>query len=333
MIKEIKPYESKYCDGVIGLLKNLWPWEEEERYAHFNWEYYGNPIHPEPLAVIAVNEVDEVIGFRGWVPGVVYSEGKKYLVARAADAVVSPLCRRQGVFSKMTVFSIEYLRKNGVDAILNLTSNSQSNPGNLKLGWNAIGQLNIWYKIVCPHRKNYLEEAVVINKNGYRIELIPNIPNELKVGDDSDLISFSLAEGQLGWIGKKPGEKYLTALALREDGLIDSLFVFSINHGRKTSLQYLKVNDVKIAKQTFHLVCKYFTTGIISVWGMALSEKNAQFLKKVGFIQIPFYEKLRKKPPILVRTIGNPAEQQGWILGKKDIRDIRNWQLMSLDSF
>lgn len=333
MIIDIKPYEEKYRTGVVELLQYLWPWNEQKRQERFDWEYVGNPSHPEPLAVIALNEKDEVLGFRGWVPGIVNSNGRQYLVARAADAIVSPKGRRQGVFTKMTLFSLDYLRKNGVVAILNLTSNEQSNPGNLKLGWQTIGKLNIWCNFVWPHVKKPLQETVIIKKNDYQIELMPYIPSDLNVVANTERIFFSMGEGQLGWIGKMPGKRFLTALSRKSDGTIDNVFVFGLGLGRKTPLFFMNVKDESSAGNTFREARKFLTTGIISAWGMALEEKNASFLKKVGFIRIPFFEKLRKDPPILVRSVHEPEMVSGWLLEKKDIREIYNWQLMIIDMF
>lgn len=333
MIIEIKPYENKYRTGVVELLQYLWPWTEQERYERFNWEYVGNPSHPEPLAVVAVNEDDEVLGFRGWVPGIANSNGKRYLIARAADAVVSPKGRRQGIFTKMTFFSLEYLRNNGVDAILNLTSNEQSNPGNLKLGWQAIGKLNIWCNPVWPHVKKQLQDTVIIKKNGYQIELMPHIPYDLNIVTNAERIAFSMAEGQLGWLGKMPGNGFLTALTRKSDGTIDNVFVFGFGKGRKTPLYYMNVNEGKSGKTTFREACKFLSPGVISAWGMALDERNSTFLKKVGFIKIPFFEKIRKDPPILVRSVLDPEIDDGWLLEDKDIRDLNNWQLMIADLF
>ncbi len=329
----IKPYESKYRDGVVEVLQYLWPWSKEERYARFDWEYYNNPSYAKPMAVVAVNEDDEVVGFRGWIPGLVKGNGSVFLIARAADAVVLPSCRKQGIFSKMTVCSLSYLHDNGVDAILNLTSNSQSNPGNIKLGWKSIGQLIIWYKIIYPHKKKELDKTIELTCDNHKIEIYPFIPEELRVNTNHERLAFSMNDGQLGWIGKMPGGKFITAVSRRMDGVIDNVFVFGVGHGRKTSLFYLEVNDDRIAKRTLRETYRFFTAGIVSVWGMALSERNARFLKKCGFTKIPFCEKLRKPLPILVRTVGDPEEQRGWFLGGNDIRNLKSWQLMFIDSF
>lgn len=331
---EIKPYDPKYQESVIEVLQHLWPWNEQERRKRFDWEYFGNPSHPMPLAVVAVNEQDEVLGFRGWVPGIVCSDGKKYLVARAADAVVSPQCRRQSVFSKMTVFSIEYLRKNGIDAILNLTSNSQSNPGNLKLGWAPIGQLNIWYRLVISFKKKRLSEVDRIRKGKYQIEITPYIPRGLQFNYQESRIAFSMNEGQLDWYSKFPRVNFITVVAYDSNGKTAGILIFKkSNNTKKTVLFFLNVKEGSLAKIMFKVAKRYLPTGLISVWGMALNEDKVNILKSFGFFKIPFYEKLRKMPPILVRSMNNSEVHEGWLLGGKDIRDLNNWELMPIDMF
>lgn len=330
----IKPFESKYRDGVVTVLENLWPWDEAERYARFDWEYLGNPNHEKNLAVVAVNEKEEVVGFRGWVPGIVISNGKDYLVARAADAVVSPYNRRQGVFQKMTIYSLEYLEKNGVDAILNLTSNSQSNPGNLKLGWVPIGQLNIWYRLVISFKKKRLSEVDRIRKGKYQIEITPYIPGGLQFNYQESRIAFSMNDGQLDWYSKFPGVNFITVVAYDSNGKTAGILIFKMTcNTKKTVLFYLNIKDKKLAKIMFKVAKRYLPTGIISVWGMALNEDKVNILKSFGFFKIPFYEKLRKLPPILVRSMNNSEVHEGWLLGGKDIRDLNNWELMPIDMF
>lgn len=334
MLINIKSYEHKYRDGVVCILQHLWPWDEQERYARFEWEYYGNPSHPEPLAVVAVNEEDEVLGFRGWIPGIVCSDGKRYLVARAADVVVSPKGRRQGIFTKMTVYSIDYLRKNGVDAILNLTSNSQSNPGYLKLGWRAIGQLNIWYKIVFSFKRRKLREFERIKIGNYLIEITPNIPQGLKMDYRGNRIAFSMNDGQLDWYNNMPGYEFMTAVAYDSNGdMVGGLIFKMIDNTKTVSLFYFNIKDSKLAKTMFKIATRYLPTGLVAAWGMALNDDKADILKSVGFFKIPFYEKLRKKPPILVRCMNDPDDQEDWFLARKDIREINNWELMFIDSF
>lgn len=334
MIINIKPYEAKYRDGVVSVLQYLWPLSEEERYNRFDWEFFGNPSFPEPLAVVAVNEEDEVVGFRGWVPGIVRSNEKEYLVARAADVVVSPKGRRMGIFTKMTIFSIEYLRSKGIDAILNLTSNSQSNPGYLKLGWVAIGLLNIWCKIVLPiHLKKTLDDVKVIKTRDYSIEVFPNIPKGIRIQNDSNHISFSMLEGQLDWFAKCPIGKYISFVSRNLKGEVVGVCVFRENGKRKKSLVYFNYNKELIGRLMLKYAFKYLQTGIITIWGMALTKDKARVLKKAGFMKIPFFEKMRKDPPILVRCIKNTGSQEDWFLGDRDIRKMDNWELYSIDLF
>jgi hypothetical protein len=329
----VKPYESRYHESVIDVLKHLWDFPKKERMDRFDWLYESNtnPSFREPLAVIAVNEDDEVIGFRGWVPGIVWIDGVKYVIARAADVVVAPKGRRQGVFSKMTVFSLSYLRGKGIDGILNLSSNSQSNPGYLKLGWKALVQLNIWYhfrfRSFIP-----LKDGKVYENNNQRIEIFSYIPKGLVIPSD-EYISFSMNDGQLDWYANRPNKQYVTSVSYDVKGDITSVFVIDISLKVPALIYSYYINDIKICKLAFNLLCRRVQSRIISTWGWALSNKQSMMLHKIGFIQIPFYEKLKKKPPILIRAIGNEEDVSGWCIGNKDMRVIGNWSIQMIDNF
>ena len=331
----IKPFEPKYREGVVDVLQFLWHEEQDERFAHFDWLYYENPNHPETLAVVAVDENDEVMGFRGWVPGIIKIDGNVFIVARAADVVVSPKARRQGVFSKMTVSSLSYLKDKGVHAILNLSSNSQSNPGYRKLGWVTMAKKNIWYQLLLPSflsSKEYiLKDKVQIKCGRHSVFLFPYIPQGLRIPTSNEL-SFSMEDGQLDWYAKRPCTKYVTLTAYNEVGNLDALYIVDIEE-KMARLLYFYCNDTTNSKKYFGLLKPYIGRRIISAWGWALSEKNTKLLKKLGFIEIPFYEKIREKPPILVRSIGDSNNDNNWKIGGRDIRDCDNWNINKIDDF
>lgn len=326
----VKPYESKYREGVVAVLQHLWHHTHAENSALFDWEYRGNPCYPGSLSVVAVNDRDEVIAFRGWVPGIVKVNGEEFVVVRAADAVVAPQARRQGVFTKMTVFSLKYLKEKGVRAIINLSSNEESNPGNRKLGWQILANKNIWYQWSFTFKEHILESEVQMNVGDHSVFLYPYIPLELSVPASDDL-SFSMEDGQLDWYAKQPGRHFFTLVAYQDDGKLKALFVVE-KAGKRASLQFFYTHAPSDV-QFFKILKPYIGNGVISAWGWALSEKNKALLKKMGFYQIPFYERLRKKPPILVRSTGDPNNEDSWRLGGKDIRDCRNWNIQQIDNF
>ena len=328
----IKPYESKYRDGVVDVLQYLWHFSESERYARFDWLFGSNtnPSFHETLAVVAVNENDDVLGFRGWVPGIVWQNGKKYVVARAADVVVSPKGRRQGIFSKMTTYSLSYLRNKGVCGILNLSSNSQSNPGYVKLGWIPIAKLNIWYKVNLGVTEQF-QEKKEYNYYGSKIGLYPYIPQGLRVPSDGNLC-FSMKEGQLDWYAVRPDKEYLTAVTYDKKGELSSLFILE-KRGKVAGLSYFYCKDQEIGKYAFKQLCRRTGNRFIAVWGWTLSKEQKSLLYRMGFFKIPFYERIKKDPPILVRVMGDVSNGAGWQIGSKDIRDVKNWNINLIDNF
>lgn len=329
----IRPYNSGYREGAVKVLESLWHFSEKERYLRFDWLYDSNtnPSFHETLAVVAVDENNEVMGFRGWVPGIIWQDGRKYIVARAADVVVSPKARRQGVFSKMTTYSISYLKEKGIDAILNLSSNSQSNPGYQKLGWLPISNINIWYKPLLLHHYKPLNSEIKKEYKENILEILPYIPQGLVI-PSSESLCFSMKEGQLDWYSQRPNKKYIAALSRDKKGQLTSLFIFDC-HKNKSSLVFHYFRDILIARRTFRMAIRYINSKFIAVWGWALSKENIRLLHQIGFIKIPLYERIMKKPPLLARCIEDVENKQGWQIGKKDFRDIHNWEISLLDDF
>ena len=62
----IKPYSAEYAGQCAELEKFLWKEDKRGREERFKWEYTDCPNYDYPLCVIAVNEENEVLGFRGF---------------------------------------------------------------------------------------------------------------------------------------------------------------------------------------------------------------------------------------------------------------------------
>jgi hypothetical protein len=165
----------------------------------------------------------------------------------------------------------------------------------------------------------------------HTVNLYPFIPQGLTVPASNDL-SFSMEGGQLDWYAKRPYTKYVTLTAYSPDGNLDALYIVDIEE-KMARLLYFYCNDITNNKKYFSLLKPYIGRRIISAWGWALSVKNRKILKNLGFIEIPFYEKIREKPPILVRCIGDTDNGNNWMIGGKDIRDCCNWSINQIDDF
>lgn len=322
----IVPYEDKYKDGVVDILQYLWGKSYEYRAERFIWQYYNNPYHNEILALVAVDDSNRVLGFRGWVPATISKD--KILLVRAADAVVHKDARRRGIFERLTKDSLEYLKLKGCKAILNLSSNKFSNPGYVKLGWQKLAKFDIWYFINIYGKRNkniankqYKENDIIINN---AIDT-----SNIFINDSIKHYFINLDNEIIKWLCNRTSSKFIFSYSKDKNNKITSLFIFSY-FGKKSSLQYFSYTDFSIARYTFKETMKRIDSKFISVWAFALPKNKKQFLKKIFFIQIPFYRIIKSKPPILVKLIDGVSIESNC---SERIDNIDNWEINQLDSF
>jgi len=83
---------------------------------------------------------DVVVGYRAFMRWEFVDRGRVVRAARAVDAATHPDHQGQGIFSRLTLHGLDEMRAAGVDFVFN-TPNDQSRPGNLKLGWEVVGQV------------------------------------------------------------------------------------------------------------------------------------------------------------------------------------------------
>ena len=142
----IKPYSQEYAKQCADLEQYLWKEDEQGREIRFDWAYTNCPVHEKPLCVIAVDENDEVMGFRGYFMNKYVIGNTETLVAQLSDTVVSDKARRQGIFQKMTNFSLQYLKDNGVSSIINLSPSWPPYHGYKKISFEDLSQFHSKYK-------------------------------------------------------------------------------------------------------------------------------------------------------------------------------------------
>lgn len=326
-MNKIVPYSKEYKKGVIDVLQFIWGNTEEYRYKRFEWQYEHNPIHSEILALIAIDEHNKVIGFRGWVPATFSKD--KLLLVRAADAVVHKNARRKGVFEKLTYESLNYLESKGCKIILNLSSNRYSNPGYRKLGWKILCDFDIWYKYNAKilGKADSLKSIFYKNNN---IKFYKSLPKDINLNSFSDRNFYiNLDTTVLNWLSESPDTFYFSALSSDVFGSITSIFIFKL-YGRRTSLAYFNYSDHAVARKTFKESLKRIDSNLIGVWAFALPREKIKFLKSMFFLKIPFYKMIKKKQPALIKTIFTGDDNSASVT---HLENINNWEINNIDSF
>lgn len=345
---KIKPFEAKYTYQCAELQKYLWGGKSEERLKRFKWTYLSCPNNKKPLSIIAVNEQDEIIGFRGYFLNKFSMNNKDLLIAQIGDTVVFPEVRRRGIFQKMTDFSFNHLRKNHVTIILNLGPSWPSYYGNKKLGFADLASFNtsiclhpinlIKQRFIKSSRDNYKEkrDMVLITTQGSKHfstqQLSDNVMGQIEKLNNSDLIKSSKEFYNLKWRTQRPNKNYIYCYSLDNTGFLLSFVMMSTSDFYHYDYGLMLSDSIKNLKQLIKTFRKQYKPSIETAWNFALDKKQKKQLRCLKFMKIPFLNKIRKNPPAMVFSLKQKEDgTPDWLINNIDIRDINNWLLTKLD--
>ena len=346
----IKPYSKKYFKQCAELQKYLWKENKVNREIRFEWAYNNNPNNTIPLSVIAVNENDEVMGFRGYFLNSFKINNQEFLIAQLSDTVVSEKARRLGIFQNMTNYSLEYLKKNNVAFIVNLSPSWAPYYGYKKIDFADLASFHSVYRFSLI---NILKERVFkIQRNDlYNIEfersfndntyIISNEANEtilsqVEILKKQDLLCSSLNLANIKWRTKRPSSNYIYAYVLNKEEELLSFMMIKSKDFYNYDFGLILTKEMESLKKIMQLFRKTYKPAAVAAWDFALSGEEKLQLKKLGMYSIPFINKIRKNPPAMIRTLHkNEDGSLNWIVNGVDIRDVNNWSIskIDLDSF
>ena len=343
----IKPYSAEYAGQCAELEKFLWIGDKHGREERFKWEYTDCPNYDHTLCVIAVNEENEVLGFRGFFLNKFIFNDKINTVAQIADTVVSDKARRMGIFQRMNKFALEYLAENNINMILDLGPSWPPYHGYKKLGFEDLAPfhskyrfslINLFIQKACRKDRLYWtrKQESIKSDDGLEFHLCQNITDdELKNVEalrHTDKINSYLDFSNLRWRTKRPNRKYVYAYAKNSDGRLLSFMMLSTFNYYTYHLGLLLYDDLKVSKKLFKAFVREYKPAIIAAWDFAVEDRERKFFSKSGFHSIPFINKIRKNPPALVRTLQrNEDGSLDWCVNGLDIRRVVNWNLSKLD--
>ena len=343
----IKPYSAEYAGQCAELERFLWKEDKHSREERFKWEYTDCPNYDHPLCVIAVNEENEVLGFRGYFINK-FKIGKSVVrIALLADTVVSDKARRMGIFQKMTEFSLKYLSDNKISFILNLSPSWPPYHGYKKLGFEDLAPfhskyrfslINLFVQKVCRNdRTDWINKQEFTRPDvGLEFHLCQNITDDalknVEALRHTDKINSYLDFSNLKWRTKHPNGKYVYAYAKNSDGRLLSFMMLSTSDYYTYHLGLLLYDDLKTSKKLFKAFVREYKPAILAAWDFAVEDRERKFFSKSDFHSIPFINKVRKNPPALVRTLlKNEDGSLNWCVNGLDIRKVENWNLSKLD--
>lgn len=106
----------------------------------WNYKHLENPFGPSK--VLVAEEKEKLIGLRAFMSWKWQQGDKVWQAWRAVDTATHPQYQGKGIFKTLTQQAIKEVAEQEQSFIFN-TPNEKSRPGYLKMGWKALGRLNI----------------------------------------------------------------------------------------------------------------------------------------------------------------------------------------------
>lgn len=345
----IKPFTTEYTEKCADLLQHLWKENAADRIDRFVWSYLNNPNVDFVTAVIAVNEQDEVIGFRGYHTLQIYLGKEKRRIAYIADTVVSPNIRRMGLFKKMTEYSFQFLIDNDIKLISNLGPSWPPYHGYKKLGFSDLHIFTSRYRFhltrlikakTLGYNKPILESDYTKQKSGITYYVSNKLPNDnvlsqIDNASDESLIMPYRGIDNLKWKSAHPKANYIYVYALNESGkLLTFLWFKYIENGVYNLALYQSVDKSTLGK-AYKLFAKHCKPTVVAAWDWAITSQSKKILDRLNFVKIPFFYRLRKNPPAIVRSLVSDDKGLNWVFNGIDISKAENWIVdkIEADSF
>jgi GNAT superfamily N-acetyltransferase len=137
---EIRSARADDRSAILRLLASSLNWVPNELFDRFfAWKHEANPFGTSPAWVAIAG--DRLVGFRTFVCWEFdHPDGRVRTAVRAVDTATDPDFRGMRIFQRLTLHSIEELRRTATDFVFN-TPNDKSRPGYLKMGWRDVGRL------------------------------------------------------------------------------------------------------------------------------------------------------------------------------------------------
>ena len=342
----LKLYNQIYFEQCAEIQGYLWKEDLDGRKRRFDWTYHKNPNYHKCLSIIAVSDNDEVVGFRGVFLNKFIIGGKSEVVAQICDTVIVPSARKQGVFSKMNLFLVEILRKEGIKLILDTGPSWTPYYGNKKIGFKDLVPLQNMYNISILKllkdsffrfaNHSFLFNNIEIVKNNITYKISDSLTDQEVLSvcslDKSDFIHSSMDLYNLRWRITRTNKLYRFVQSYNAEGTLLSFMMLSTTDMKDYNLGLILYVDNRCLRKSFKIFKKYCTPTKVLVWKPISNEKDVKILHKMGFYTIPFLNRIKKNPSSLILSLQhNKTDDINWMVNGVNVLDPYKWNLRKLD--
>ena len=341
-------YKQEHREDALELLKHLWNDLDETRQRElFTWRYLNNPFTTNPVIYLAMHK-NLVVGFRGFVVHhFVKGLAEPFPVYSPADTIIHPEYRGKRLFYRLNHSFFEDFQFSGKDKgiILNLSSNEQSTPLNLKQGWQATDGLKR-FGLRFSLRNALLIRSGLGDAEWPKTSSIQGRGFQIEVGDTlrtAELAGFHLKIRPSNRITPLRDASFYRWRYDYESGCYR--FVYHYQHGELTGYlvikkltdtqyllwEYAAINP-QVLRRMISKAIRKIRIPFLRTW--VLSANDGRLLRKCGFVAPPtrLWQLLGKiRLPVLVRPVKERYQEEDFILEGLDTRSIENWQLFLSD--
>ena len=345
---EIRPVQCRDLREVAELLCHLTGDDASRNHHYLTWKYLENPFVERPLGIVAVAG-PVIAGFRGYLatPWHIPDSGYQTLVITPGDTCVHPEHRRRGLSVEMGRLAMRELHPDH-RIFLNMTANSSSVPGYLRMGFAPL------------HDKSRL---ILIS--------LSRLARDLPRGRGSPLESFEFGEfgdilvspdplpEELGRVAMDPASAEARLTPLSDDRFFRwyfrapgarHVFYYAREHGRVTGYVVLRVaapgrpaSIIDYSRRSFDAIAHILRFlarsrpfGLIWIYSFTPDPELRRLLHALGFRGNGPIERMRRRMnrvwPLLVRPIKEQPEAEDWYVEGLDIRAISSWQIPEIRS-
>lgn len=245
-------------DGVLSLLNCVF--QEQQRSTtirgldYWNWKFLDSP-YGKSQATVAIRE-GKLIAIDNLWPWEFRIRGEIHKAMQPCDSVVHPEARGEGLLKKIRIYNLEMLETSKPSFLFNFPNN-QSLPINISLGWNYLGKISWWVKILRPYN---LIKSMILSDKTQPLNLEGKYRLDIKTLDDIAYESESY--DKFVNINRIPGfhEYRYSKHPIREYGMVyfdkgknSTASIFTINQ-KGTSREMIIVDLIGSNKNTMSII-------------------------------------------------------------------------------
>ena len=147
----IRTASFKDQEKILTLLNEIFSEQQRAHYVrdfnYYNWKFLSTPFGNPILTVAEANK--RIVGVANLWPWEFNARGQVFKAMQPCDSVVHPSARGKGLFRKMRVHNINLVQDRVISFFFNFPNN-QSLPAYRSIGWNYLGKIKWWVKILRP---------------------------------------------------------------------------------------------------------------------------------------------------------------------------------------